>query len=96
MTTAEIIIEQLGHRALYMLGAHTFTTNGGENLAFRIKGSRKVNYINIKYDALRDLYDMEFCKLARFDHKVIEQVNSVYADNMHSIIEEVTGLYTSI
>jgi hypothetical protein len=39
---------------------------------------------------------MEFFKMGKFDVIKHETANDVYFDMMHSIIEEKTGLYTSL
>jgi len=91
---AETIRDQIGHKALYMLGAKNFGTNGND-LCFRIRGSRKVNYIKITLSPA-DLYTMEFGKIHGHDYKVVENCEHVYADGMHKLIEEHTGLYTSL
>lgn len=91
---AETIRSQLGHKALYMLGAKTFGTNGND-LCFRIRGSKAVNYIKITLTSA-DLYDMEFGKIWGHKYKVVETHKGVYADMMHGLIETETGLYTSL
>lgn len=95
MQVANEIKRQLGNQALMMLGAKNLTTNGGNNLSFRIKGSRKINHINIKYNSL-DLYDVEFGKIAKYDYKVVNTVENIYSDMLHEIIESETGLYTKL
>jgi len=93
---AEIIRQQIGHKALYMLGAYNLLSHGDENaLSFRIKGSRKVNYIKITLTPA-DLYDMEFGKIKKYDYDVVETHNGVYVDMLHGLIEQETGLYTSL
>lgn len=91
---AETIQAQLGHKALYMLGAKNFATNGND-LCFRIRGSKAVNYIKITLTPA-DLYDMEFGKIWGHNYKVVETCEGVYADMMHQLIETNTGLYTSL
>lgn len=92
---ANIIRDQIGGKALYMLGATNLSTNGN-NLAFRIKGSKKANYVNVKYDESSDLYDLEFGKIKKFDYKIVNEINGLYADQLHEIIEQETGLYTKL
>lgn len=107
---ADIIVQQLGKLTLMMLGAYNLVKSTKENwLSFRIKGSRKVNYIKItlKWD---DTYTMEFGKIKNVDpekamsmtpeqyraagYQVVKEVPGVYAEDMHSLIEENTELYT--
>jgi len=59
---ANIIRDQIGGKALFMLGAKNLLAHGEENaLSFRIRGSKKVNYIKISLTP-SDLYTMEFGK----------------------------------
>lgn len=93
---AKIIIEQIGGKALFMLGAKNLLNHGEENaLSFRIRGSKKVNYIKISLTP-SDLYNMEFGKIWGHNYKVVREVNEVYVDMLHSLIEDTTGLYTSL
>lgn len=92
---AEIIRDQIGGKALYMLGAKNLV-NHGDALSFRVRGSRKVNYIKITLDAGMDLYNMEFGKIHGYNYKVKATHEGVYADMMHDLIEAETGLYTSL
>ena len=97
MNVAEIIADQIGHKAFYMLGAYNLLNHGDEEkaLSFRIKGSRKVNYIKISLTPA-DLYDIEFGKVWGLNYKVVKTVEGVYADMMHDLIEQNTGLYTKL
>jgi hypothetical protein len=91
---ANTIRDQIGAKALYMLGAKNPATNGND-FCFRIRGSRKVNYIKITLTPA-DLYTMEFGKIHGHNYKVVETCEGVYADMMHGLIETNTGLYTSL
>ena len=93
---ANEIRSQLGRGTLYMLGAHNLITDDGNNLSFKIKGSKKVNHINIIYIESLDLYTMEFKKIWGLKVKDVAVIDNVYADQMHSLIEENTGLCTSL
>jgi hypothetical protein len=95
MNTAQIIQEQIGHKAFYMLGAKNLL-NHGDALSFRIRGSKAVNYIKITLDSGADLYNMEFGKVWGHNYKVKATHNGVYADMMHNLIESETGLYTKL
>ncbi len=94
MSVANIIRDQIGHKALYMLGSKNLM-DCGDALSFRIRGSKAVNYIKISLNG-KDLYDMEFGKIWGHNYKVVATHNDVYADMMHDLIESETGLYTKL
>lgn len=99
---ARTIQQQLGNRALFMLGAHSLL-DCGDGLSFRFKGSRrvderKVNYCKITLDPT-DTYTVEFWKLGRAvttDPKLVSKTAGIYCDQLHTLIETETGLYTSL
>ena len=94
MTIANTIRDQIGHKALYMLGAQNL--GGGENyLSFKIRGSNKVSHIKITLNG-KDLYDMEFIKVRGTTMKKVNVENDVYAEDLNKMIEKNTGLYTSL
>ncbi len=94
MSIAKTIQEQIGHKALYMLGAKNLLDHG-DALSFRVRGSKAVNYIKITLNG-KDLYDMEFGKIWGMNYKVKATHNDSYADMMHDLIESETGLYTKL
>lgn len=94
MTTAAAIQQQIGHKAFFMLGARNLMDHG-DALSFRIRGSRKTNYIKITLTAA-DLYDVEFGKVAKYDYKVVSTTEGAYADMLHGLIETATGLATKL
>jgi len=94
MSIAKTIQEQIGGKAFYMLGAKNLM-DCGDALSFRIRGSKAVNYIKISLNG-KDLYDMEFGKIHGMNYKVKATHNDVYADMMHGLIEDETGLYTKL
>ena len=91
---AETIRQQIGNGALYMLGAKNLLDHG-DALSFRVRGSRAVNYIKITLNGM-DMYDMEFGKIHGLNYKVKAEVANVYADMLRGIIEQETGLATSL
>ena len=96
-TVATTIRAQLGNGTLTMLGAHTLIDHG-DALSFKIRGSRKANYVKVILDP-SDTYTVEFVKLGRAPSFKVTEVASfsmVYADNLHQVIERVTGLYTRL
>lgn len=94
---ARTIQQQLGNRALFMLGAHNLL-DCGDGLSFRFKGYRKANYCKITLDPT-DTYTVEFWKLGRAvttDPKLVSKTAGIYCDQLHTLIETETGLYTSL
>ncbi len=94
MSIATTIRDQIGGKALFLLGAKNLV-DCGDALSFRIRGSKAVNYIKITPNGM-DLYDMEFGKVWGSKYTVKATHNDVYNDMMHSLIEKETGLYTSL
>ena len=94
MEVARTIQKQLG-KALVMLGAKNLV--GGDNyLSFRIgRNSKGVNYVKITLNA-KDYYDMEFGAIRGMKYKVKSYVKDVPVENMHSTIEDHTGMATSL
>jgi hypothetical protein len=91
---AETIRQQIGHKALYMMGAKNLL-NHGNALSFRIRGSRKVNYIKITLNSM-DTYDLEFGKIHGMNYRIVEEFEGAYADMLHCVIEHRTGLHLSL
>jgi len=48
---ASIIKNQIGNKALYMMGAKNLATSGND-LSFRIKGSKRVNHVKVALNAM--------------------------------------------
>jgi len=93
--TAETTYRQLGNKAMVMMGAFNKSYSDDGSISFKIKGSRKFNYIKIALNSM-DLYDITFMKVGKFDIKNEKTVNDIYADMMRSLIEKETGLYLSL
>lgn len=92
MRIAHTIQKQIGAKTLFMLGAKNLA--GGENyLSFRIRGSKKVNYVKISLNT-NDLYTMEFGKVWGLKYTKKTELENIYADQMHEMIERETGLVT--
>ncbi len=95
MNVANTIKDQLGHKALYMLGASQLV--GGESfLQFAIKGSRACNKVRIDLDVASDTYIVSFWKIGRGQCRPVASVSDVYVDSLHAVLEKHTGLYTSL
>lgn len=93
----KIIYNTLGQRALTMLGAKNIAyDNNNNSLLFQIQGSKEYNHVTIKYDGMRDLYDIRFVKFRGIDIKKEKELSGLYFDMIHSAITQNTGLYTSL
>ena len=95
---AATIREQIGGKALYMLGAKNFGTNG-KDLVFKIgRNSKGVTHIEITLNSL-DLYDVKFyaCRGGLTPSiKTKAEHNNVYSDMLNGIIQKETELYLSL
>ena len=95
MVVAKQIAEQIGNKALFMIGAKNLA--GTKNsLVFKIgRNSKKVNYIRITLNAM-DLYDVEYMKVTTKKSTTLYTDNGLYNDMLNKSIEENTGMYTSL
>ena len=94
---ANTIKNQIGHKALYMLGAKniSYSSENG-SLSFKImRNAKSVTHIRITLNG-KDLYDVEYlnCNVKRI--KTIAIDNDLYCDMLHQSIERNTNLYTSL
>lgn len=92
---AQTIMGQLGRKALFMLGAKDFTCGGECHLTFRIRGCSKVNVVQINLDP-SDTYTVRFSRIRGIKVTRVSEHNDIYADQLHGLIERVTGLATSL
>lgn len=96
MNAAQIIRDQIGHKALFMLGAkQLLSVEEGRGLQFKIQGSKKANTIRIVLEP-SDTYTVEFWSCRGLNARVVAKHSDVYVDSLHELIEHETGLYTSI
>ena len=95
MQVAKTIQKQLGQKAFVMMGAKNLV-GGKDYLSFKIgRNSKGVNYIKITLTPM-DLYDIEFGAIRGTTYKVKYEAKGVYADMMHKIIEDNTGMYLKL
>jgi hypothetical protein len=100
---ATTIKNQLGGKALYMIGAKNLLAHEDGSLSFKIgRNHRKINHVKITLNAL-DLYEITFSKVpspAMFakghDSKVLASHEGLFWDQLKPVIERETGLYTSL
>lgn len=90
------IYNQIGHKALYMLGAQHIAYDKDGSLSFKIRGSRKFTHIKVSYDRGKDLYNLTFTKAKGDKISNEEKLEGIYNDQLHEIIEKKTELYTSL
>lgn len=100
---ATTILKQIGHKALFMLGATgkpiVALPNG---VIFKVgRNSKRINKIKILLNGM-DTYDIEFwynafsLKEYKDKSKLISTSEGVYFDQLRTSIETHTGLYTSL
>ena len=96
-------LKQLGgNKFIMMTGAKNFGV-GPKGMGFKIgRNSKKINYIRIDLDRGKDLYNMEFIRMARKKGelsptlKVVKKIKGVYADQLQQLFTKYTGMYTSL
>lgn len=95
LNTASIIRDQIGQKALFMIGAKNLAAEKN-SLSFRIgRNSKQINHIKITLNDL-DLYDIEYGQIRKHELKIKSESTGLYFDMMRKDIEENTGLYTSL
>ena len=99
MTVANTIREQIGRQALFMLGAKDLTGDA-KSLRFRIgRNAKSVSHIQVILDP-SDTYTVKAIRCRTIKGvptvKVVEEMSDVYVDSLHSVIEQFTGMYTSL
>ena len=97
MEIAKIIINQLGGigRLTAMVNAKHFVYSETDNwVAFKFSGSKKFNYVKITLNG-KDLYDVNFKKLVKFDVRKTVDYNDIYCDQLVELFESETKLYLS-
>jgi hypothetical protein len=100
---AKVLLKQLGgNKFIMMTGAKNFGL-GPKGMGFKIgRNSKKINYIRIDLDRGKDLYNMEFIRMARKKGelsptmKVVKKIKGVYADQLQKMFTKYTGMYTSL
>jgi hypothetical protein len=92
---ADIARDQIGNKALYMIGAKDFVfgnSGGKKSLVFKImRNSKGVSHIRMRLSSM-DLYDMEFLAIRAGKIKVKSKEKGVYGDQLGVMIKKNTGL----
>ena len=95
MNIAQTIAQQLGSKALFMIGAKNLMA-GKDYLQMRLgRNSGGWNALKIALNGL-DLYNMTFYKIRKLTVTKEKTVDNIYCDQLHDIIESETGLRTSL
>jgi hypothetical protein len=91
---AQIIAQQLGGKALFMLGAKDMVACP-DALMFRIgRNAKSINKIVVRLDP-SDTYTVEFWR-GRSNLRMVSSFSDIYVDSLHGLIESETGMYTSL
>lgn len=93
---ANTIREQIGNRALAMIGARDLVGDA-TSLRFRVgRNARGVTHLTVRLDPC-DTYTVTAIKVGRnWNVTTIGEVADVYADSLRRVIESLTGMYTSL
>ncbi len=95
MTVATEIKRQLGNKCLAMIGAKNIF-GGEKHLQMKLgRNAHKWTHLTITLNDM-DTYDLRFIRIFKMDIKNEKIVSGVYADMLHNVIEDVTGMYTSL
>ena len=93
---AKEIMRQLGGRKFEMLMGVKSKGVGKDGLILHIgRNPKKVSHIVIDLDRGKDLYNLTFGKIFKYQFKVVKKVKSVGVEQLHDTIEKYTGLLTT-
>ncbi len=85
--TTKTIFNQLGNKALIMMGAKNLAA-GKTHISFKIgRNSKSITHITIKINLATDLYEITFHKIRKFKDNA-KKFEGIYADMMHNLIEK--------
>lgn len=91
---ATTIIDQLGgKRFIFMTGVRNLINTGNGVIMQLPRNASGAKYFKVTLNAW-DLYDVEFYSVRGVDIKVKRELSGVYADQLDSIFENTTGLFT--
>lgn len=98
----QTILSQLGRQFNMMMGVNerpVYGDDGDGNIYVRVKidsgATKGIRYITITLTA-DDLYTVEFAKIYRREWKVISAHAGIYNDMLIDLIEDETGMYTTL
>ncbi len=95
-TIANTILQQLGGGCFCVMVGAKFLTALENGISFKImRNVSKATHVRITLNS-KDLYDVEFIKCRGINISTVKQFNDVYADQLVSIFEQTTQLYTKL
>ena len=95
LNVANEIRNQIGNRALFMIGAKNLAGTSN-SLSFKIgRNSKSVTHIKIELTAMDD-YTVSFFRIRGTSFNTISVHKGIYVDMLHGLIESETGMYTSL
>ena len=93
---AQEIMRQLGGRKFEMLMGVKSKGVGKDGLILHIgRNPKKVSHIVIDLDRGKDLYNLTFGKIFKYQFKVVKKLKGVGVEQLHDTIEKYTGLLTT-
>ena len=93
---AQEIMNQLGGRKFEMLMGVKSKGIGKDGLILHIgKNPKRVSHIIIDLDRGRDLYNLTFGKIVKYQFKIVMKLKGIYVDQLHDMIEKYTGNLTT-
>ena len=93
---AQEIMNQLGGRKFEMLMGVKSKGIGKDGLILHIgKNPKRVSHIIIDLDRGRDLYNLTFGKIVKYQFKIVKKLKGIYVDQLHDMIEKYTGNLTT-
>lgn len=95
MSTAQTILNQLGHNRFVAMTGAAHLCNLGNGLQFRFKGSKLANSCKIVLNG-KDLYDVEFYKVRGLNCEKVAFQLDTYGDDLRALFTRITGLATSL
>lgn len=95
--TADMTAKYLGGygKLSAMIGANAFGFSGDGSLTFKFKMFKGANTVKFEVNG-KDLYDVTFYKVGKYDFKEVKAFNDLYFDQLRSVFEKFTGLYLSL
>jgi hypothetical protein len=93
---AQEIMKQLGGRKFEMLMGVKSKGIGKDGLILHIgRNPKKISHIIIDLDRGRDLYNLTFGKIYKYQFKIVKKLKGIYVDQLHDMIEKYTGNLTT-
>jgi len=93
---AQEIMNQLGGRKFEMLMGVKSKGIGKDGLILHIgKNPKRISHIIIDLDRGKDLYNLTFGKIYKYQFKIVKKLKGIYVDQLHDMIEKYTGNLTT-